>query len=65
MLLVVEVLEDLVEVTAIEQDRDHPGHVVDAEVPDDQAVCKNRWTISEWAGEGTPDGMQNMVGRAK
>jgi SRSO17 transposase len=26
---------------------------------------KNCWTIAEWAGEGTPDGMQHLLGRAK
>ena len=27
--------------------------------------CKNCWTIAEWAGETTPDGMQHLRGRAK
>ncbi|MER5374761.1 transposase [Streptomyces sp. NPDC002553] len=27
--------------------------------------CKNCWTIAEWAGESTPDGMQYLLGRAK
>ena len=26
---------------------------------------KNCWTIAEWAGETTPDGMQHLLGRAK
>ncbi|MGW7754562.1 IS701 family transposase [Streptomyces violaceusniger] len=26
---------------------------------------KNCWTIAEWAGEATPDGMQHLLGRAK
>ncbi|WP_434600506.1 IS701 family transposase [Streptomyces sp. A5-4] len=26
---------------------------------------KNCWTIAEWAGERTPDGMQHLLGRAK
>ncbi|MEV8562521.1 IS701 family transposase [Streptomyces sp. NPDC051917] len=26
---------------------------------------KNCWTIAEWAGESTPDGMQHLLGRAK
>ncbi|WP_456340118.1 transposase [Streptomyces europaeiscabiei] len=26
---------------------------------------KNCWTIAEWAGEASPDGMQHLVGRAK
>ncbi len=26
---------------------------------------KNCWTIAEWAGEKTPDGMQHLLGRAK
>ena len=26
---------------------------------------KNRWTIAEWAGDTTPDGMQHLLGRAK
>lgn len=26
---------------------------------------KNCWTIAEWAGEATPDGMQHLRGRAK
>jgi hypothetical protein len=26
---------------------------------------KNCWTIAEWAGEATPDGMQRLLGRAK
>ncbi|ALO13392.1 Transposase [Streptomyces venezuelae] len=26
---------------------------------------KNCWTIAEWAGESPPDGMQNLLGRAK
>ncbi|GHC55921.1 hypothetical protein GCM10010349_23070 [Streptomyces flavofungini] len=26
---------------------------------------KNCWTIAEWAGETTPDGMQDLLGRAK
>ncbi len=26
---------------------------------------KNCWTIAEWAGETTPDGMQRLLGRAK
>jgi hypothetical protein len=26
---------------------------------------KNYWTIAEWAGEATPDGMQHLLGRAK
>jgi SRSO17 transposase len=26
---------------------------------------KNCWTIVEWAGEATPDGMQHLLGRAK
>ncbi len=26
---------------------------------------KNSWTIAEWAGERTPDGMQHLLGRAK
>jgi SRSO17 transposase len=27
--------------------------------------CKNCWSIAEWAGEATPDGMQHLLGRAK
>ncbi|QJS99064.1 hypothetical protein G9272_00865 [Streptomyces asoensis] len=26
---------------------------------------KNCWTIAEWAGDRTPDGMQHLLGRAK
>ncbi len=26
---------------------------------------KNCWTIAEWAGEASPDGMQHLLGRAK
>lgn len=26
---------------------------------------KNCWTIAEWAGETTPDGMQHLLNRAK
>lgn len=26
---------------------------------------KNCWTIAEWAGQTTPDGMQHLLGRAK
>ncbi|MEF9907373.1 IS701 family transposase [Streptomyces sp. P9-A2] len=26
---------------------------------------KNCWTIAEWAGEATPDGMQHLLGRAR
>jgi SRSO17 transposase len=26
---------------------------------------KNCWTIAEWSGEATPDGMQHLLGRAK
>lgn len=26
---------------------------------------KNCWTIAEWAGEATPDGMQHLLNRAK
>jgi hypothetical protein len=26
---------------------------------------KNCWTIAEWAGDKTPDGMQHLLGRAK
>lgn len=26
---------------------------------------RNCWTIAEWAGEKTPDGMQHLLGRAK
>jgi SRSO17 transposase len=26
---------------------------------------KNCWTIAEWAGETTPNGMQHLLGRAK
>jgi SRSO17 transposase len=26
---------------------------------------KNCWTIAEWAGEATPDGMQHLLERAK
>ncbi|MFD5113021.1 IS701 family transposase [Streptomyces sp. NPDC058391] len=26
---------------------------------------KNRWSIAEWAGEATPDGMQHLLGRAR
>jgi hypothetical protein len=26
---------------------------------------KNCWSIAEWAGEATPDGMQHLLGRAK
>ncbi|WP_443081080.1 IS701 family transposase [Streptomyces sp. PmtA] len=26
---------------------------------------KNCWTIAEWAGEATPDGLQHLLGRAK
>lgn len=26
---------------------------------------KNCWTIAEWAGETTPDGMQHLLGRAQ
>ncbi|MEU1183656.1 IS701 family transposase [Streptomyces sp. NPDC005820] len=26
---------------------------------------KNCWTIAEWAGDATPDGMQHLLGRAK
>ncbi|WP_369228016.1 transposase [Streptomyces sp. R39] len=26
---------------------------------------KNCWTIAEWAGEATPDGMQHLLSRAK
>lgn len=26
---------------------------------------KNCWTIAEWAGETSPDGMQHLLGRAK
>src|SRR5262245_21876921 len=26
---------------------------------------KNCWTIAEWAGDTTPDGMQHLLGRAK
>ncbi|MBJ3809208.1 IS701 family transposase, partial [Streptomyces flavofungini] len=26
---------------------------------------KNCWTIAEWAGESTPDGMQHLLERAK
>jgi SRSO17 transposase len=26
---------------------------------------KNCWTIAEWAGESTPDGMQHLLSRAK
>ena len=26
---------------------------------------KNCWTIAEWAGKRTPDGMQHLLGRAK
>lgn len=26
---------------------------------------KNCWTIAEWAREATPDGMQQLLGRAK
>ncbi|MDQ0842566.1 SRSO17 transposase [Streptomyces sp. V1I6] len=26
---------------------------------------KNCWTIAEWAGEATPDGMQHLLGRAQ
>lgn len=26
---------------------------------------KNCWTIAEWAGDGTPDGVQHLLGRAK
>jgi len=26
---------------------------------------KNCWTIAEWAGERTPDGMQHLLGRAR
>ncbi|CAL9330668.1 IS701 family transposase ISSav2 [Streptomyces sp. enrichment culture] len=26
---------------------------------------RNCWTIAEWAGEATPDGMQHLLGRAK
>ena len=25
---------------------------------------KNCWSIAEWAGEATPDGMQHLLGRA-
>jgi SRSO17 transposase len=25
---------------------------------------KNCWTIAEWAGEASPDGMQHLIGRA-
>jgi SRSO17 transposase len=24
-----------------------------------------RWSIAEWAGEATPDGMQHLLGRAR
>lgn len=27
--------------------------------------AKNCWSIAEWAGEATPDGMQHLLGRAK
>lgn len=27
--------------------------------------CKSCWTIAEWAGHRTPDGMQHLLGRAK
>lgn len=27
--------------------------------------CKNCWTIAEWVGDATPDGMQHLLGRAK
>lgn len=26
---------------------------------------KNCWTIAEWAGKSTPDGMQHLLGRAR
>ena len=26
---------------------------------------KNCWTIAEWAGDRTPDGMKHLLGRAK
>ena len=26
---------------------------------------KNCWTIAEWAGEATPDGMQHLLGQAR
>jgi len=26
---------------------------------------ENCWTIAEWAGEATPDGMQHLLNRAK
>ncbi len=26
---------------------------------------KNCWSIAEWAGEATPDGMQHLLGRAR
>lgn len=26
---------------------------------------KNCWTIAEWVGDATPDGMQHLLGRAK
>lgn len=26
---------------------------------------KNCWTIAEWAGDRTPDGMQHLLGRAR
>jgi hypothetical protein len=27
--------------------------------------CKNCWTIAEWAGEATPDGMRHLLSRAE
>ena len=26
--------------------------------------CKNCWTIAEWAGKASPDGMQHLIGQA-